>query len=30
MAQRGGVNEVLWKGGDDRLITIALEASDSA
>src|SRR6266478_6428694 len=30
LAQRGGVNEVLWKGGDDRLITIALEASDPA
>jgi len=30
LAQRGGVNEVLWKGGDDRIITIALEASDPA
>jgi len=30
LAQRGGVNEILWKGGDDRLITIALEASDPA
>ena len=30
LAQRGGVNEVLWKGGDDKLITIGLEASDEA
>ena len=30
MAKRGGVNEVLWKGGDDKLISIALEASDPA
>ena len=29
-AQRGGVNEVLWKGGDDKLITIALEGADQA
>jgi len=28
LAQRGGVNEVLWKGGDDKLIAIALEATD--
>jgi predicted ATPase len=28
LAQRGGVNEVLWKGGDNKLITIALEAVD--
>jgi predicted ATPase len=28
LSQRGGVNEVLWKGGDDKLITIALDASD--
>jgi predicted ATPase len=29
LALRGGVNEVLWKGGDDKLITIALEATDA-
>jgi predicted ATPase len=28
IAQRGGVNEVLWKGWDDKLIKIALEAAD--
>jgi len=28
LAQRGGVNEVLWKGGDEKLITIALEGID--
>jgi len=28
LAQRSGVDEVLWKGGDERLITIALEATD--
>jgi predicted ATPase len=28
LAQRGGVNEVLWKGGDDKLITISLEGVD--
>jgi len=28
LAQRGGVNEVLWKGGDDKLIEINLEGSD--
>jgi predicted ATPase len=27
-AQRSGVNEVLWKGGDEKVITIALEAGD--
>ena len=30
LAQRGGVNEVLWKGGDDKLITISLEGVDDA
>jgi predicted ATPase len=30
LAQRGGVNEVLWKGGDDKLITIAIEAVDGS
>lgn len=30
LAQRGGINEVLWKGGDDKLIAIALEATDEA
>jgi predicted ATPase len=29
-AQRGGVNEVLWKGGDSKLITISLDAVDDA
>jgi len=28
IAQRGGVNEVLWKGGDDKLIGISLEGVD--
>ena len=28
LAQRGGVNEVLWKGGEEKLIAIALEAVD--
>lgn len=28
LAQHGGVNEVLWKGGDDKLIVISLEGSD--
>jgi len=28
LAQRGGVNEVLWKGGDEKLITVALEGTD--
>lgn len=27
-AQRGGVNEVLWKGGDEKLISIALTGMD--
>ena len=27
-AQRGGVSEVIWKGGDDKLISIALEGVD--
>jgi predicted ATPase len=30
LAQRGGANEVLWKGGDETLITIALEATNPA
>lgn len=30
LAQRGGINEVLWKGADGKLITIALEATDPA
>jgi predicted ATPase len=30
LAQRGGVSEVLWKGGDSKLISIALEANDDA
>jgi predicted ATPase len=30
LAQRGGVNEVLWKGGDDKLITIVLECAEDA
>jgi len=28
LAQRGGINEVLWKGGGERLVSIALEAND--
>jgi predicted ATPase len=28
LAQRGGPNEVLWKGGDNKLITIILEGVD--
>jgi predicted ATPase len=28
LAQRGGVNEVLWKGGDKKVITVFLEATD--
>ena len=28
LAQRGGVNEVLWKGSDDKLIAISLEGVD--
>ncbi len=30
LAQRGGANEVLWKGGDESLITLAVEVTDSA
>src|ERR1700730_2043184 len=30
VAQRGGISEVLWKGDDSKLITIALEAADDA
>ena len=30
VAQRGGISEVVWKGGDTRLITIVLEAIDDA
>jgi predicted ATPase len=30
VAQRGGISEVLWKGSDNKLITIALEAVDDA
>jgi predicted ATPase len=30
LAQRGGVNEVLWKGGEDKLITISLEGTDDS
>jgi predicted ATPase len=30
LAQRGGVNEVLWKGGEEKLITIALEGVDDS
>jgi len=29
LAQRGGVNEVFWKGGEDKLISIALEGFDA-
>jgi predicted ATPase len=28
LAQRGGISEVLWKGGDDKLIKITLEGAD--
>ena len=28
LAQRGGPNEVLWKGGEDKLISITLESVD--
>lgn len=28
LAQRGGVNEVLWKGGNEKLITFDLECTD--
>lgn len=27
LSQRGGVNEILWKGGKDKVITFALEAA---
>ncbi len=27
LAQRGGVNELLWKGGKEKIITLALEAT---
>jgi len=30
LAQRGGVNEVLWKGSDNNLIAITLEGDDDA
>jgi predicted ATPase len=30
LAQRGGVNEVLWKGGDEKLITIGIDAADES
>lgn len=30
VAQRGGIDEVLWKGTDQRSITIAVEATDPA
>jgi predicted ATPase len=30
LAQRGGVGEVLWKGGDEKLISIGLEFSDES
>jgi predicted ATPase len=28
LAQRGGINEVLWKGGYEKLVSIALEGED--
>lgn len=28
LARRGGIDEVLWKGSDDKLVTIALEVTD--
>jgi predicted ATPase len=28
LAQRGGVNEALWKGGDEKLLALGLEGSD--
>jgi predicted ATPase len=28
LAQRGGASEVVWKGGEDRLIAFALEGVD--
>ncbi len=30
LAQRGGVNEVLWKGGEEKLISIALSGVDDS
>src|SRR6266849_10026572 len=30
IAQRGGANEIFWRGGDEKLITIILEATDHA
>jgi predicted ATPase len=30
LTQRGGANEVLWKGGEEKLISIILEAADEA
>lgn len=30
LARRGGVDEVLWKGGEEKLITVGLEAADAA
>lgn len=30
LARRGGVDEVLWKGGQDRLLALAVECTDSA
>jgi predicted ATPase len=30
LAQRGGIGEVLWKGSDDKLITIVLEGVDDS
>jgi predicted ATPase len=30
LTQRGGANEVLWKGGEEKLITIVLEIVDEA
>src|SRR6267143_2955092 len=28
LVQRGGVNEILWKGGKERIITFVLEATE--
>jgi predicted ATPase len=30
LAQRGGIDEVLWKGGDESLLTILIEGTDYA
>src|SRR5271155_5372203 len=30
LAQRGGGGEVLWKGGEEKLISIALEGADDS